>query len=490
MKLWARVFLGYFLIVGLSGWFLLRVFVSEVKPGVRDAVEDVMVDTAQLLAELARDDLLANRLPDGRFAQSVEAYRLRPVKATIWGLQKQTLDFRIYVTDAQGIVRYDSEHKAIGEDYSNWRDVYLTLRGDYGSRSTRDAPDDDSSGVMHVAAAIKEKSGDGSRIAGVVTVAKPSRTLAPIIERGERTVLRQGLILLAATLLIGGLFTAWLTLSMGRLVRYARLLAAGQPAQPPSRGNDEIGELARALAQLRNEVDGRAYVEHYVQHLTHEMKSPLAAIRGAAELLAENDLPDAERSRFAGNVQTQSARLQTLIDKLLRLAQLEQQRELEAPTGVSVQTLFAEIESTLSAQAAQHRITMTFSAAPTLQILGDRFLLGLALTNLLQNALDFSPPGGAITCAAEADAHQLTIRVWDQGPGIADYARERIFERFFSLPRPDGAPKSTGLGLPLVHEIAVLHGGEIRLDNGEKGGAVATLSIPLKPDGTSRPAKP
>ena len=100
MKLWARVFLGYFLIVGLAGWFLLRVFVSEVKPGVRDAVEDVMVDTAHLLAELARDDLLAGRLPGGRFAESVEAYRLRPVRATIWGLEKQTLEFRIYVTDA------------------------------------------------------------------------------------------------------------------------------------------------------------------------------------------------------------------------------------------------------------------------------------------------------------------------------------------------------------------------------------------------------
>lgn len=151
MKLWARVFLGYFLIVGLSGWFLLRVFVSEVKPGVRDAVEDVMVDTANLLAELARDDLLANRLPEGRFSQSVEAYRRRPVKATIWGLQKQTLDFRIYVTDAQGVVRYDSEHKAMGENYADWRDVYRTLRGEYGSRSTRDDPDDSTSGVMHVA---------------------------------------------------------------------------------------------------------------------------------------------------------------------------------------------------------------------------------------------------------------------------------------------------------------------------------------------------
>ena len=322
MKLWARVFLGYFLIVGLSGWFLLRVFVSEVKPGVRDAVEDVMVDTAQLLAELARDDLLANRLPNGRFAQSVEAYRQRPVKATIWGLEKQTLDFRIYVTDANGIVRYDSEHKAVGENYANWHDVYRTLRGEYGARSTRDDPADETSGVMHGAAAIK----DQQRIVGVVTVAKPSRTLAPIIERGERTVFRQGLLLLGITLLIGSIFTAWLTLSMGKLVRYARLLAAGQPAEPPSRGRDEIGELSRALAQLRNEVDGRAYVEHYVQHLTHEMKSPLAAIRGAAELLAESDLPEAERQRFVGTVQLQSERLQTLIDKLLRLAQLEQQR--------------------------------------------------------------------------------------------------------------------------------------------------------------------
>lgn len=478
MKLWARVFIGYFLIVGLSGWFLLRVFVSEVKPGVRDAVEDVMVDTAQLLAELARDDLLSRRLPSGRFAQSVEAYRLRPIRASIWGLEKQTLDFRIYVTDAAGIVRYDSEQKAVGEDYSGWRDVARTLRGEYGSRSTRENPDDKNSSVMHVAAPVQ----DGERIVGVVTVAKPSRTLAPIIERSERTVLRQGLILLGATLLIGGAFTAWLTVSMGRLVRYARLLAAGSPAEPPSRGNDEIGELSRALAQLRNEVDGRAYVEHYVQHLTHEMKSPLAAIRGAAELLAEADLPAAEKNRFIANVQTQSERLQTLIDKLLRLAQLEQQRELEAPVALNILALFADLEQAMSAQAARRALTLRFRAEPSAQVTGDRFLLSLALTNLIQNALDFSPPGGTVSCTASTDGRQLQIAVRDQGPGIAEFAGQRVFERFFSLPRPDGTPKSTGLGLPLVREIAVLHGGDIRLDNPGDGGALATLSIPLPAD--------
>ena len=272
--------------------------------------------------------LFRSRLPGGRFAESVEAYRRRPVRATIWGLEKQTLDFRIYVTDAQGIVRYDSERKAVGKNYSAWRDVYLTLRGEYGARSTRDNPDDESSGVMHVAAAIQDK----DRIVGTVTVAKPSRTLAPIIARGEDAVRRQGLMLLGATLLLGGAFTTWLTVAMSRLVRYARALAAGQPAEPPSRGRDEIGELARALAHLRNEVDGRAYVEHYVQHLTHEMKSPLAAIRGAAELLEEAGLPEAERQRFTGNVRTQSERLQTLIDRLLRLAQSNSSANWKPPS--------------------------------------------------------------------------------------------------------------------------------------------------------------
>lgn len=473
MKLWARVFLGYFLIVGLSGWFLLRVFVSEVKPGVRDAVEDVMVDTAHLLAELARDELLSHGLADGRFARSVEAYRQRPVQAEIWGLNKQTLDFRIYVTDAAGIVRYDSEHKAVGENYSNWRDVARTLRGAYGTRSTREDPDDQNSSVMHVAAAIRSE----GRIIGVVTVAKPSRTLAPIISRGENAVLRQGFILLGVTLLIGGAFTAWLTLSMGRLVRYAQRLAAGSSAEPPSRGRDEIGELSRALAQLRNEVDGRAYVEHYVQHLTHEMKSPLAAIRGAAELLAEPDLPPEQRSRFITNVQTQSERLQALIDKLLRLAQLEQQRELEAPTLLNVAALFAELEQAMAPLAARRSLRLQFSATPELQLWGDPFLLSLAMINLIQNALDFSPPGGLVTCSAEIDETQVHLEVRDEGPGIAAFAAPRVFERFFSLPRPDGSPKSTGLGLALVQEIATLHGGSIALENRAAGGTLARLSV-------------
>lgn len=472
MKLWARVFLGYFLVVGLAGWFVLRVFVGEVKPGVREAVEDVMVDSANFVAELAADDLIAGRLPNGRFADAIDAYKRRSVRAHIWGLEKVSLDFRIYVTDDKGIVRYDSSGQALGSDYSRWIDVQRTLRGEYGARTTRTDPSDDETGTLFVAAPIFSS----QRIVGVATVAKPVSALKPIIQRGEKAVLRHGAVLLAATLLVGAVFTAWLTLSMDRLIRYARALASGSRAEPPSRGRDEIGELARALTALRKELDGRAYVERYVQHLTHEMKSPLTAIRGASELLAE-PLPDADRKRFAESVRAQIERLHTLVDRLLRLAQLEQLQKLEAVGPVPLESLFRELEQGFSAVAERRSIKLRFSAEPAAVVKGDRFLLGQAVSALLENALDFSGAGTEVECTAHQEGARTHIAVNDRGPGIPEYARARIFERFFSLPRPDGTPRSTGLGLSLAREIAKLHHGDISVDNRPGGGVSAVLSV-------------
>ncbi len=141
MRLSLRLLLGYFLIVGVAAWFVLNVFVDEVKPGVRQAMEDTLVDTATLLAEIARDDLVAGTLQSGRFASEVARYRQQPQQSRLWGMLKSEPGFRIYVTDDQGIVRYDSSGEALGKDYSRWNDVYLTLRGKYGARTTIEDPE-------------------------------------------------------------------------------------------------------------------------------------------------------------------------------------------------------------------------------------------------------------------------------------------------------------------------------------------------------------
>jgi len=109
---------------------------------------------------------------------------------------------------------------------------------------------------------------------------------------------------------------------------------------------------------------------------------------------------------------------------------------------------------------------------------GDAFLLRQAIDNLVENASDFAPADSAIEIEAGIDGGQVAIRVADRGPGIPDYARERVFERFYSLPRPDGGNRSSGLGLCFVAEVADLHGGSATLDNRDGGGAIATLRIP------------
>jgi two-component system sensor histidine kinase CreC len=134
MRIGLRILLGYFLIVAVAAILLARVFLQEVKPGVRQAMEDTLVDTANLLAGQARDDLLAGRINDGRFAAGVRELTDRDLGAEIWGFGKRRISMRVYVTDAAGIVVFDSSGEDLGQDYSRWNDVYLTLRGRYGAR--------------------------------------------------------------------------------------------------------------------------------------------------------------------------------------------------------------------------------------------------------------------------------------------------------------------------------------------------------------------
>jgi len=473
MKIGLRIFLGYFLIVGLAGFFVMRVFVNEVKPGVRQAMEDTLVDTANALAELATPDMRSGRIGAGQFASSVDALVRRDVRAQIWNIRKQTFDYRIYVTDARGIVVYDSSHQALGQDYSRWNDVYLTLRGKYGARSTRSDPNDDSSSVMHVAAPIR----DGGKIIGVLTVAKANQRIEPFIESSQQAILRQGWILLGLSFLIGIGVTLWLSRSLAALGRFARAVTAGERVAAPNLGNNEIGELGRALDTMRERLDGKQYVEQFVQTLAHEMKSPIAAIRGAAEIL-ETAPPGVDRERFLRNIDTQSTRLSAMIDKMLALAAVEYRQALENIETVDLAAVVREcievIEPRLKGKNL--RVELALEAAPA-TVQGDRFLLGQAVANLLDNAIEFSPPEGVLELRLLRQGPVLVLQVGDAGPGIPDFARDRVFERFYSLPRPDGG-RSSGLGLSFVREVAALHGGDIRLRNRDQGGAVAELSLP------------
>jgi two-component system sensor histidine kinase CreC len=467
-----RLFLGYFLVLGLAAWFVLNTVTGEISPGLRQAREETQVDTAYLLAEFAADDLAAGRIGDGAFAAAVKAAEWREPGADIFGIRKEYLEFRIYVTDRRGKVVFDSADRALGEDFSQWNDVARALRGEYGARTTRDDLDDPASSSMYVAAPIIK---DGERI-GALSFAKPTVTLLPYIDRMTGRIRSSGLVMLSASMLIGILFCAWLTWSIHRLIRYARAVSAGRKAEPPAGGGRQFSELAHALSAMRERLEGKQYVEKYVQNLAHEMKSPLTAIVSAAELL-ESGLPDAERQRFSALIREQSGRLQLIIERMLQLARVEQLQRLEDERPLDLAELTRQSIAS-RAEALEKRGLKTSVRAPdTCPCHGDAFLLQQALANLLDNAIDFSPEGGEIGVALEKQPGKLRLTVRDHGAGAPDYALPQIFERFYSLPRPATGRKSTGLGLPFVREVAQLHGGDARFANHPQGGAEVTLEI-------------
>jgi two-component system sensor histidine kinase CreC len=110
---------------------------------------------------------------------------------------------------------------------------------------------------------------------------------------------------------------------------------------------------------------------------------------------------------------------------------------------------------------------------------GDGFLLRQALVNLLDNALDFAPSGSTVEARALRQGDEVRFEISDRGPGVPDYAREHVFERFYSLPRPDGGSRSSGLGLPFVAQVAALHRGRVALRRRGGGGTVAELALPV-----------
>ena len=475
MSLSARIFVVYMLFVALCSYFVWHTVVDQIKPGVRQTTEETLVDTANLLAEFLREPLLNQRLGSDEIQQLLAAYGLRQPKASIWGVSKDQVSHRIYVTDQRGIVLLDSRQLAVGQDYSRWNDVYLTLQGKYGARSSLEVEGDESSSVMYVAAPIIH----AGEIIGVVSVAKPNRSLQPYIDRIQWRLSVLGFSLVALGLVTGALFSWWFSRELRRLREYAVRVSQGQRASLPRSlvHSRELGQLAQALESMRTQLDGKAYVEHYVQTLTHELKSPLAGIRAAAELL-QSPMADEPRQRFIANIDAESLRLQRLIERLLNLARVEQQQSLHNPQPIAFAPLVEELLRGSEARIARQEIRVQCNLAAMPDVVGEAFLIQQALANLLDNALDFTPAGGQIRLVAEPMAGYACICFINQGEPIPEFAFPRLGERFFSLPRPGSGRKSTGLGLSFVQEVMALHGGDLRLENKPEG-VCACLRFPL-----------
>lgn len=468
-----RVFAGILLIYALGVAFLLYRVSVDLDPRYKESAEELLVDTSHLLAVLIEADIRDGVFHPDRLRPAFDGLYARRFEARIYDAVKTQADLRVYVTDRSGTVVFDSLGRDEGRDFRGWRDVALTLEGEYGARTTLDTPGRPESAVMYVAAPIRWN----DQIVGAVSVGKPVGSFGQFIQSARQKLLVVGLTSGVSVLLLAVLVSVWLVRPFGLIRDYVRYVGEQKRISPVRLVKRAFGAIGAAFDEMRDALAGRSYVEEYVQTLTHEIKSPLSAIRGAAELLQE-PMPPERRAQFLDNIREESARIQDLIDRLLELAALEKRRTLDKVSDVALDELLAEACAALAPVAQSRTVTLRVSGASGVRIEGDRFLLHRALTNLLQNAVDFSPQGAQVEIRVGQARGEVEVAVRDHGPGIPDYALDRVFEKFYSLRRPEAGRKGTGLGLSFVREIALLHGGGAMLRNHPDGGAEAVLRLP------------
>ncbi len=424
MKVSTKIFLCYLVMSAVCLYFPFDWVLDTMRTRYLEGVEDPLVDQANILAAQAEYEMETGTFDPQRWSTFFDHAYKRTVDAKIYKLLKTNIDTRVYITNSKGIVVFHSVNPAlVGEDYSMWRDVTRTLRGEYGARTSRfeDAPE--KSSVLYVAAPIVLN----NAIAGVLTVGKPTTNITWFVEQAKFQVVVTALLALLAAGILSYLISRWITVPISRLTHYANQVRDGQRAEFPQLGNSEIGEMGHALKEMKTALDGKQYVEQYIQNLTHEIKSPLSAIRGASELL-EEPMSDAQRARFLANIKNESLRIQDIIDRMLDLSTLESKSKLTTITEINVSGLVNTVMESFEPIFSLKNMNTEVKVPEGAMITGDAFLLHQALGNLVQNAVDFSAEQGKITVSVEETKDGVQISVKDRGAGIAPYAESKVFE--------------------------------------------------------------
>ena len=305
----------------------------------------------------------------------------------------------------------------------------------------------------------------------------------------QRLILIEALGALALLLALSA--GSWLILRRGlrpleRMAVSARSISAGDLSErvSPAGGPSEVGQLGLALNTMLSDIEvafrereeTEQRLRQFLADASHELRTPLTSIQGFAELFrvsgddARVDLPTILR-----RIEEESARMKVLVEDLLMLARLDQQRATErGPVDLAV--LAADACSDAVAHAPDRPITL--DAPEPVVIAADEDQLRQAIANLVTNAVRHTPEGTRIEVTARLDAGNAVVSVRDHGPGLDPTALEHAFDRFWQADKAR-VGTSAGLGLAIVASIAAQHGGTASAANAPDGGAVFTLRLPL-----------
>jgi signal transduction histidine kinase len=332
---------------------------------------------------------------------------------------------------------------------------------------------------LYVATALK---GGQNVPEGYVQLSVPMAPIYADVEQAKLTLLGAGAVVVLITALASLLLARQIASPVRKLTATSEAIAHGHlEGRVTPAGPDEIQRLGRAFNLMAAQVsDMLTREQEFVANAAHELRSPLTSIRLRLEMLQVPGRADAEITKhYLSQMDRELARLQRLVEHLLTLSVLDQNQR--APTTmVDLSPLLYELVDEMSPLVREAGVELRIDVPdhlPKLNANADQ--MRIAVRNLLDNAIKFTPASGRVSLAAVGENGTVKIQVTDTGVGITPEALPHIFDRFFRADRSRSGRRGSGLGLALVRSIAEANGGEIKVASVIGGGSTFTLEFPV-----------
>ena len=374
----------------------------------------------------------------------------------------------VEVLDARGVVVTRGRPPV---DRSGLREVQAALAGRYGAATRLSSY----RRRVDLSVALPRRTADGAVIGAVRVTRSTAPVMAQLVALRHRLI-DVLLIALAITAALSLFLAATIARPLAAVTRRAERIAAGdRTARLALDREDEIGQLSRAVDRMAGELDRRAREQgDLAADISHELKTPLTAIRGATELLRDGAAADPEvRDRFLDMILTDAARLDRLVSRLLELARLEADDAAPAPTDLAalvrdVAALDAELPGAAPIVVVAERPALVAARADA---------MATALHNLLTNARQHAAPGTAVTVTVTATRAAVRVAVHNHGAAISPAVQAKLWRRFFTT---RGGRGGSGLGLAIVRAVVTGHAGTVGVASDAAAGTTFWLELPRR----------
>lgn len=387
----------------------------------------------------------------------------------------QNEDYRILILDSSCVVIYDTGYEDVGNTYL-LPEVIQALQD-------KDTAREQDNGTVYAAASIM---GAADRRAGVVLIVDGMEDVHDII--GD--IGSEAYLVLAAVLIV--VFAVMIAISKAftepvkSLIRVIQKMSEGhfeQRVKVNQKLHNEIVDLAIACNQMAEQLDKvESSRQQFVSNVSHELKTPLSSVKVLSEsILLMEDVPKEMYVEFLHDINSEVDRMTAIINDLLTLVKLDQKEiPLNFKEG-NLNQMIADIVKRLQPLAKQKEIALQADYLKEITADMDEMKLSLAISNLVDNAIKYTPEEGTVKVTLDADHQHAFITVADTGIGIPEDEVNRVFERFYRVDKTrDRETGGTGLGLSITHATIMMHKGSIKVSSKEGEGTTILVRIPLK----------